>query len=52
VISPASASSSVIEFPMGTARNITNAIYSGVFRRHPGLTLILAHAGGALPALG
>lgn len=44
--------SSVIEYPLDTARNITNAIYSGVFLRHPGLTLILAHGGGALPALG
>jgi 6-methylsalicylate decarboxylase len=43
---------SVIEFPLDTARNIANAIYRGVFLRHPGLTLILAHAGGALPALG
>jgi len=31
---------------------ITNALYTGVFRRHPGLRLILAHCGGALPALG
>jgi 6-methylsalicylate decarboxylase len=44
--------SSVIEFPLDTARNITNAIYRGVFQRHPDLTLILAHCGGALPALG
>ncbi|MDN3358990.1 amidohydrolase family protein [Actinomadura sp. DC4] len=44
--------SSVIEFPLDTARNITNAIYRGVFQRHPGLCLILAHCGGALPALG
>jgi hypothetical protein len=42
----------VIEFPLDTARNITNAIYRGVFRRHPGLCLILAHCGGALPTLG
>jgi 6-methylsalicylate decarboxylase len=44
--------SSVIEFPMDTARTVTDAIYRGVFRRHPGLRLILAHCGGALPALG
>lgn len=42
---------SVIEFPMDTARNITNAIYRGVFQRYPGLRLILAHAGGVLPTL-
>jgi 6-methylsalicylate decarboxylase len=44
--------SSVIEFPLDTARNITDAIYRGVFRRHPGLRLILAHCGGVLPTLG
>lgn len=44
-------SSSLVEFPFDTARNITNAIYRGVFRRHPDLKVILAHAGGALPTL-
>jgi 6-methylsalicylate decarboxylase len=44
--------SSIIEFPFDTARTITNALYTGVFQRHPGLRLILAHCGGALPALG
>lgn len=44
--------SSVVEFPFDTARTITNAIYTGVFRRHPGLRLILAHCGGVLPTLG
>lgn len=44
--------SSVVEFPFDTARNIANAIYSGVFQRYPELTLILAHCGGALPTLG
>src|SRR6195256_6146681 len=44
--------SSIIEFPFDTARNITNALYTGVFLRHPGLCLILAHCGGALPTLG
>nr|WP_179275238.1 amidohydrolase family protein [Rhodococcus sp. 06-1059B-a] len=42
---------SFIEFPMDTARNITNAILTGVFQRHPGLKLILAHNGGVLPTL-
>ncbi|MEW2479519.1 amidohydrolase family protein [Mycobacterium sp. NPDC049093] len=42
---------SFIEFPFDTARNITNAALTGVFERHPGLTLILAHCGGALPTL-
>ncbi len=44
--------SSIIEFPCDTARTITDAIYSGVFLRHPELTLILAHCGGVLPTLG
>jgi predicted TIM-barrel fold metal-dependent hydrolase len=44
--------SSIVEFPFDTARNITNGLYTGVFRRHPGLRLILAHCGGALPTLG
>jgi predicted TIM-barrel fold metal-dependent hydrolase len=44
--------SSIVEFPFDTARNITNALYTGVFQRYPGLRLILAHCGGALPTLG
>jgi predicted TIM-barrel fold metal-dependent hydrolase len=44
--------SSIVEFPFDTARTVTNALYTGVFQRHPGLRLILAHCGGALPALG
>ncbi|GAA5206030.1 amidohydrolase family protein [Microbacterium kyungheense] len=42
---------SFVEFPMDTARNITNAILTGVFQRHPGLKLVLAHCGGVLPTL-
>jgi len=44
--------SAVVEFPFDTARTVTNAIYRGTFQRHPDLTLILAHCGGALPTLG
>jgi 6-methylsalicylate decarboxylase len=44
--------SSIVEFPFDTARNITNGLYTGLFQRHPRLRLILAHCGGALPALG
>jgi 6-methylsalicylate decarboxylase len=44
--------SSIVEFPFDTARNITNGLYTGFFRRHRGLRLILAHCGGALPTLG
>ena len=43
--------SSIIEFPIDTARNITNGLYTGLFQRHPNLKLILAHCGGALPTL-
>jgi len=44
--------SSIVEFPFDTARNITNGLYTGLFQRLPNLRLILAHCGGALPALG
>jgi predicted TIM-barrel fold metal-dependent hydrolase len=44
--------SAIVEFPMDTARTINNAIYRGVFQRHPSLRLILAHGGGVLPTLG
>ena len=41
----------LIEFPMETARTIIDAIYAGVFLRHSDMRLVLAHAGGVLPAL-
>lgn len=44
--------SSIVEYPFDTARTITDAIYSGTFLRHPDLTVIAAHCGGALPTLG
>ena len=44
--------SSIVEFPFDTARTITNGLYTGLFQRHPGLRLILAHCGGVLPTLG
>ncbi len=44
--------SSVCEYPFDTARNIVNALYTGVFQRYPGLRLILPHCGGVLPTLG
>ncbi|MCW2686836.1 MAG: sle [Mycobacterium sp.] len=44
--------SSIVEFPFDTARNITDGLYTGLLQRHPGLRLILAHCGGALPTLG
>lgn len=44
--------SSIIEYPFDTTRSIVDAIYRGRFREHPGLALIAAHCGGALPMLG
>lgn len=41
----------VIEFPVDTARTVIDAVYARLFQRHPHLRLILAHAGGVLPAL-
>ncbi|WP_235217294.1 amidohydrolase family protein [Streptomyces noursei] len=41
----------LIEVAFETARCVVGMLYAGVFRRYPHLTLILAHAGGALPAL-
>jgi aminocarboxymuconate-semialdehyde decarboxylase len=37
--------------PHQTATCIARMIYSGTFDRHPGLRLLLAHAGGTLPYL-
>lgn len=41
----------LVEFPLDTARSVIDAIYAGVFERHPHLRVIVAHCGGALPAL-
>src|SRR5712692_1093791 len=41
----------LIEFPMDTARTVVDLIWAGVMTRHPGVTMILAHAGGVLPVL-
>lgn len=41
----------LIEFPMDTARTIVDAVFAGLFLRHPNLRMVLAHAGGVLPAL-
>lgn len=40
-----------LEVCFDTARTVVDMMYAGVFRRHPQLKIILAHAGGALPAL-
>lgn len=42
---------SVIEFPIETTRAAANLLFSGTLDRHPELTFILSHAGGAVPYL-
>ncbi|HEY1505694.1 MAG TPA: amidohydrolase family protein [Stellaceae bacterium] len=41
----------LIEGPFDTARTVVDMIFAGVFRRYPRFKIILAHGGGALPAL-
>jgi 6-methylsalicylate decarboxylase len=41
----------LIEFPMETARTVVDAVFAGLFLRHPRIWMILAHAGGVLPSL-
>lgn len=41
----------LLEYPMDTARTIVDALYAGLLLRYPRLTMILSHAGGALPGL-
>jgi hypothetical protein len=36
---------------MDTARTVADLIWAGVMSRHPGVNLVLAHAGGVLPVL-
>ena len=41
----------IIEVAFDTARCVMDMLFSGVFRRYPNIRFVLAHAGGALPAL-
>jgi predicted TIM-barrel fold metal-dependent hydrolase len=41
----------VVEWPFDTCRAAIDLIYSGTIRRCPDIRFILAHAGGALPAV-
>jgi|SRR5579864_2227901 len=41
----------LIEAPFDTARTVVDMLYAGVFRRYQRFKIILAHGGGALPAL-
>jgi predicted TIM-barrel fold metal-dependent hydrolase len=43
--------SPLLEVAFDTARTVVDMLYAGVFRRYQNLTVILAHAGGALPAV-
>lgn len=41
----------LLEYPVDTARTVVDAVFAGVLLRHPGLRLVLAHAGGVLTSL-
>lgn len=41
----------VLEFVFDTPRTVVDAVFSRVFQRYPNMTMILAHGGGALPAV-
>ncbi|KAH8878949.1 hypothetical protein GQ53DRAFT_856759 [Thozetella sp. PMI_491] len=41
----------LIEVAFDTTRTVTDMLYNGVFRRYRNIKFILAHCGGALPAL-
>ncbi|WDU64049.1 amidohydrolase family protein [Pseudomonas poae] len=41
----------LLEVAYQTASVITDMLYAGVFRRYPSIRFILAHCGGALPAI-
>ena len=41
----------MIEFLFDTTRAVTNLVLSGTIARHPGIELIVPHAGAALPSI-
>ncbi|WP_433136427.1 amidohydrolase family protein [Actinomadura nitritigenes] len=41
----------LLDVALETARSVTDLLYAGVLRRHPRVRLVIAHCGGALPAL-
>lgn len=43
--------SPLIDVAFETARSVVDMLYAGVFRRYPHMRVVVAHAGGALPAL-
>jgi len=44
-------SRTMFEFFFDTTRAVTNLIFAGVLERHPGIRLVIPHAGAAIPAL-
>ena len=38
-----------VEFVADTTRAVANLVFSGTLERHPGITFVLAHAGGFVP---
>lgn len=43
--------SALMDVAFETAKAVTDLLYAGVLRRYPRVNLVLAHCGGALPAL-
>ena len=41
----------ILEFPMDTARTITDLVFAGTLTRYPNIRVIVPHAGGALTAV-
>ncbi len=41
----------ILEFPMDTARTITDLVFAGTLTRYPDIRMIIPHAGGALTAV-
>jgi predicted TIM-barrel fold metal-dependent hydrolase len=41
----------MLEFPLETARAVTDLLLSGTLERHPRLTVVVPHGGGAFPAV-
>jgi 6-methylsalicylate decarboxylase len=48
---PLNQPAALVEVTFETARAITDLLYNGFFQRYPDITMVLAHCGGALPAL-
>lgn len=41
----------IIDVAFETARTVTDMLYKAIFRRYPNIRFVIAHCGGALPAL-